>query len=105
MNEIADPGQIRAARLFKQVYATYQHNRDLISVGAYQRGADPRVDAAIEYFPRLEGYLQQDMREPVDFRSSLKELDALTGQQDEPAVRSPKETPLTKTTPAYKAMN
>ena len=105
MNEIADPGQIRAARLFKQVYATYQHNRDLISVGAYQRGADPRVDAAIEYFPRLEGYLQQDMREPVDFRSSLKELDALTGQQDEPAVRSPQETPLTKTTPAYKAMN
>ncbi len=82
MNEIADPGQIQAARLFKQVYATYQHNRDLISVGAYQRGSDPRVDAAIEYFPRLEAYLQQDMREPVDFRDSLRELDALTGREE-----------------------
>ena len=86
MNEIADPGQIQAARLFKQVYATYQHNRDLISVGAYQRGADPRIDAAIEYFPRLEAYLQQDMREPVDFRESRRALDALTGQEDGPSV-------------------
>ncbi|TVP81603.1 MAG: flagellar protein export ATPase FliI [Thioalkalivibrio sp.] len=86
MNEIADPGQIKAARLFKQVYATYQHNRDLISVGAYQRGADPRIDAAIEYFPRLEAYLQQDMREPVDFRESRRALDALTGQDDAPAT-------------------
>ncbi|MBS0002565.1 MAG: flagellar protein export ATPase FliI [Thioalkalivibrio sp.] len=82
MNEIADPGQIQAARLFKQVYATYQHNRDLISVGAYQRGSDPRVDAAIEYFPRLEAYLQQDMREPVAFRESVRQLDALTGGEE-----------------------
>jgi flagellum-specific ATP synthase len=83
MNEIADPGQIQAARLFKQVYATYQRNRDLISVGAYQRGADPRVDAAIEYYPRLEEYLQQDMREKVDFRESLKALDALLGEEEQ----------------------
>ncbi|OOG26193.1 flagellar protein export ATPase FliI [Thioalkalivibrio denitrificans] len=83
MNEISDPGQIQAARLFKQVYATYQRNRDLISVGAYQRGADPRVDAAIEYYPRLEEFLQQDMREKVDFRDSLKALDALVGEDEE----------------------
>lgn len=84
MNEIADPGQIQAARLFKQVYATYQRNRDLISVGAYQHGADPRVDAAIEYYPRLEEYLQQDMRRKVDFRESLKALDALVGEEERP---------------------
>ncbi|HSM28646.1 MAG TPA: flagellar protein export ATPase FliI [Thioalkalivibrio sp.] len=79
MNEIADPGQIRAARLFKEVYSTYQQNRDLISVGAYRKGSDPRIDAAIDYFPQLEGYLQQDMRAAVGFRQSLKELDALVG--------------------------
>jgi flagellum-specific ATP synthase len=79
MNEIADPGQIRAARLFKEVYSTYQQNRDLISVGAYRKGSDPRIDAAIDYFPQLEGYLQQDMHAAVGFRQSLKELDALVG--------------------------
>jgi flagellum-specific ATP synthase len=82
MNEITEPQQVRAARLFKQVYATYQRNRDLISVGAYQRGADPRVDAAIEYHPRLEAYLQQDMREKVDFASSLAALEALVGEEE-----------------------
>ncbi len=81
MNEIADPGQIQAARDFKQHYSTYQQNRDLISVGAYHKGADPRIDAAIDFFPRLEGYLQQDMRQPTNFKDSLKALDALTGAQ------------------------
>lgn len=79
MNEIADPGQIRAARLFKEVYSTYQQNRDLISVGAYRKGSDSRIDAAIDFFPQLEGYLQQDMHAAVGFRQSLKELDALVG--------------------------
>lgn len=83
MNEIADPGQIQAARLFKQIYATYQQNRDLISVGAYQKGADPRVDAAIQYYPHLEQYLFQDMREAVDFKESLRALDALMGDREE----------------------
>jgi flagellum-specific ATP synthase len=79
MNEIAGPEHLKAARVFKQVYATYQQNRDLISVGAYQRGSDPRIDAAIEHFPRLEAYLQQDLRESFDFPSSVSALDQLIG--------------------------
>lgn len=79
MNEIADPGHLRAARTFKQIYSTYQQNRDLINVGAYRRGSDPRIDAAIQFFPQLEAYLQQDMREAVDFRDSLRSLEGLTG--------------------------
>lgn len=81
MNEIADPGHLQAARTFKQLYAMYQQNRDLISVGAYRRGSDPRVDEAIDFFPRLEAFLQQDMREAVDFRQSLRSLEQLLGNQ------------------------
>ncbi|EHQ51969.1 flagellar biosynthesis/type III secretory pathway ATPase, FliI/YscN [Ectothiorhodospira sp. PHS-1] len=77
MNEIVDPGHIQAARRFKQLYSHYQQNRDLINVGAYQRGADPRVDEAVAIQPRLEQYLQQDMRQSVTFKDSLKALDGL----------------------------
>ncbi|MCG5499527.1 flagellar protein export ATPase FliI [Ectothiorhodospira lacustris] len=77
MNEIVDPGHIQAARRFKQLYSHYQQNRDLISVGAYQRGSDPRVDEAVAMHPRLEQYLQQDMHQSVGFKDSLKALDGL----------------------------
>jgi len=77
MHEIADPTQIKAARRFKQIYSTYQQSRDLISVGAYQKGSDARIDEAIAYHPRLMNFLQQDMREAVPLKRSVDELRAL----------------------------
>jgi flagellum-specific ATP synthase len=76
MHEIASPGQIQAARLFRQTLATYQHHRDLIAIGAYQKGSDPRVDNAITLWPRMQWFMQQDMRERVDFAASLTALQA-----------------------------
>jgi flagellum-specific ATP synthase len=74
MHEIAPPDHIELARRFRQLIATYEHNRDLISIGAYQRGSDPRIDAAIAAWPRLTSYLMQDMHERVDFATSLTAL-------------------------------
>ena len=74
MNDIVEPEQLRAARRFKQIYSTYEQHRDLITVGAYQRGSDPRVDEAIEYHGRLESFLQQDMREAVTLGESQQQL-------------------------------
>jgi flagellum-specific ATP synthase len=77
MHEIAPPDHFELARRFRQLVATYEHNRDLISIGAYQRGSDPRIDAAIAAWPRLTSYLAQDMRERVDFAQSLAALRGL----------------------------
>ncbi len=82
MHEIASPAQIQAARQFRQALATYQQNRDLISIGAYQRGSDPRIDNAVTLWPRMQKFLQQDMRERVDFAASLTALDACLAQSD-----------------------
>jgi len=76
MHDIASAEHIELARRFRQVLATYEHNRDLISIGAYQRGSDPRIDAAIALAPRLHKFLQQDMHERVDFAASLTALEA-----------------------------
>ncbi len=79
MNEVTDKVHQRAARRFKQLYAVYQQNRDLISVGAYQRGSDARIDEAIAYYPQLMAFLQQDMHEPVSLNVSIQGLKALIG--------------------------
>ena len=80
MQDIAEEQPMQQARQFKRLYSTYQQNRDLISVGAYQSGADPRIDKAIAMNPRLMAFLQQDMREAVSFERSQTELDALLGK-------------------------
>jgi len=79
MPDIIDAGHLQMARDLRRLYSLYQQNRDLISVGAYQPGSDPRIDKAIEKNPAILDFLQQDMDEPVDIDRSLQELASLLG--------------------------
>jgi flagellum-specific ATP synthase len=83
MHDIVDPQTLRAATRFKQVYSVYEQYRDMISVGAYQKGADPRVDEAIEYHPRLIDFLRQDMSGAVSIGTSLRELHELMAREQQ----------------------
>jgi flagellum-specific ATP synthase len=80
MHEIIPPEHQDLARRFRQQLATYEQNRDLIAIGAYQRGSDPRIDAAIALWPKLERFLQQDMHTRVDFAGSLAGLQAVMAE-------------------------
>ena len=79
MHLIADRELMELAVRFRQVYSLYQHNRDLVSVGAYRRGSDPRIDHAIDMWPKLLDFLRQDMYEAVDIRSARDQLRLLLG--------------------------
>ena len=79
MPDIIDAGHMQMARELRRLYSLYQQNRDLISVGAYQPGSDPRIDKAIEKNPAILEFLQQGMDEAVDINMSLQELAALLG--------------------------
>src|SRR4029077_12329501 len=74
MHEIVDRKQVELARQFRQTLSTYEHNRDLIAIGAYQRGTDPRVDAAIALWPRMQKFLAQDIHENVTLQASIASL-------------------------------
>jgi flagellum-specific ATP synthase len=64
-------------RRFRQINGVYSQNRDLITIGAYAKGSDPRVDEAIRYWPAIERFLQQDADERVTFERALDELKEL----------------------------
>jgi flagellum-specific ATP synthase len=92
MHEIVSSSHREVARRFRQTLSTYQHHRDLISIGAYQKGTDPRVDAAIAAWPRMQKFLQQDMHQRLDFAASLTSLQTLLAENadttPEPRVTS-----------------
>lgn len=77
MPDIVEPEHLQMARDLRRLYSVYQQNKDLISVGAYRFGADPRIDKAIEKNPAIMDFLQQSMDESVDISRSLSELSAL----------------------------
>ena len=61
-------------------------NRDLIAVGAYRRGSDPRVDLAVDQWPKMLDFLRQDMYEPVGIERSYADLKQLVTQFSAPGA-------------------
>lgn len=74
MPNIVNEEHLLKARQFRQIFARYTQNRDLISVGAYVKGSDPEVDRAIERMPHFREFLQQGLNEHCDFRHSWQAL-------------------------------
>jgi flagellum-specific ATP synthase len=79
MPDVVDEQHLQVARELRRLYSTYQQNKDLISVGAYRSGSDPRIDKAIAKNQAIMEFLQQDMNEAVDMSRSLSELAQLLG--------------------------
>lgn len=92
MVDVASSEHMNQAKRFKQIYSTYQRNRDLISVGAYQQGSDPKIDEAIHYFPMLTNFMDQDLKQAVRWDESLSLLGQLTnvshGEVERPAQKA-----------------
>ena len=85
MHQIATRDQLDLATPLQTAYSTYQQNRDLITVGAYRRGSDPRVDTAVEQWPKMQEFLRQDMYQPVPIARSYADLQQLVTQFSAPA--------------------
>ncbi|MDB4917288.1 MAG: ATPase, FliI/YscN family [Gemmatimonadetes bacterium] len=58
-DQIIEPAQTNAANAVMRLESAYREKEDLIMVGAYQKGSDPNVDAAVVLRSRVLGLLQQ----------------------------------------------
>lgn len=74
MVDVVSPEHLRAARRALGILATYREAEDLIQLGAYKHGSNPRVDEAIERIEDVQGYLRQDMYEKAAFEDSVQRL-------------------------------
>jgi len=77
MNDIVGDDHRAGAAKLREVLAHYEKQRDLITLGAYQYGSDPKVDYAIDKIEEVEAFLRQGTHDYDDFeatRSKLVEL-------------------------------
>ncbi len=77
MPEVVDLAHARATAALRELSAAYRDHEDLIAIGAYRRGTNPAVDAAIDMRDRIDRYLRQDVDQPstlADAREGLLRL-------------------------------
>jgi flagellum-specific ATP synthase len=74
------PPQARAATLLRDLLATRQEAMDLVRVGAYVAGSDPRVDAALRMAPHIDTLLRQNVDERTPMEHTLKAMAHLAAQ-------------------------
>jgi flagellum-specific ATP synthase len=77
MADIIDDQHQRKTNHFKEVLATYRKAEDLINIGAYVSGSNPKIDYAIKMMDRINAYLRQGIEETVFFEDSIAQLDSL----------------------------
>ncbi len=77
MTDVVPKEQVRVAHKFLEVMSTYRRSEDLINIGAYAKGSNPKIDNAITMIDRLNGYLKQQVEEKVSFAESARQLAAI----------------------------
>jgi type III secretion protein N (ATPase) len=77
MGSVVDADHRRAAARVRELLAAYERQRDLILLGAYQRGADPVTDEAIAHRDALDQFLRQTLEERPTLAATRARLLAL----------------------------
>lgn len=77
MSAVADGEHKAAAARVRELLAAYERQRDLILLGAYQRGSDPRTDQAIDRIDAINAFLRQSTDEAAAFADTKRRLLAL----------------------------
>lgn len=74
MSAIATPEHKEAAGKMRKILAMYRENKDLIDVGMYQPGSNPKLDIAIEMMPQVNAFLQQRTTDIVSMDTTISTL-------------------------------
>lgn len=68
------------AAVLRERMATWQENRDIITLGAYVPGSDMAVDRAIALRPEIDAFLRQDRHESTGFAETMARLEDLAAR-------------------------
>ena len=74
MNDIVSKDRKMLAAKLRNVISIYSQNEDLISIGAYKAGSNPKLDYAIEKYDAIQEFLMQQVDENVDFEETWRRM-------------------------------
>lgn len=82
MPDIAEPEHIDSAGRVRDLMAAYRESEDLINIGAYVMGSNPRVDLAIKKNEEINNFLKQKPDEYSQYSQTIETLYQLVAEVD-----------------------
>jgi FliI/YscN family ATPase len=73
-SKLSKPDHLVAARKIREALAAYEESKDLIELGAYVAGTNPRLDAAVRMQPEIADFLKQDTSVDAPLDNSVARL-------------------------------
>jgi flagellum-specific ATP synthase len=77
MRAVVSPEQVKWAGQIKEWIAVYRQAEDLINIGAYVKGSNPKVDQAIAVMDRITAFLRQGIDEHATLADTLASMNAI----------------------------
>jgi flagellum-specific ATP synthase len=75
--EVTPKDHQHCTAIVRELLASYTEMKDLIEIGAYQRGTVPAVDRAIQFMPIIRHFLCQAVNETYSFADTSRDLQLL----------------------------
>ncbi|MDA1264777.1 MAG: FliI/YscN family ATPase [Planctomycetota bacterium] len=82
MPNLADEGHLACAGALRADLATYKSGRDLVDIGAYREGANPRLDRALLRLPAIQAFLRQATSELCSLDETRELMALIAGAQE-----------------------
>jgi flagellum-specific ATP synthase len=71
MKAVTSPEQTKLAQLMRELLATYKDAEDLINIGAYKPGSNPKIDRAIKLIDPINDFLKQAVDDPTGYQQTI----------------------------------
>ncbi len=83
-SDICQRQDVQAGRVVTRHMSTFRRVEDMVNIGAYAKGSNPEIDAAIVKMPAINAFLQQDVGDPQNLEQSMALLRALADMPASP---------------------
>jgi len=87
MVNVCSDEEVRLAGQLRELVSVYREAEDLINIGAYVKGSNPKIDRAISKIGEINSFLRQGINELSDYEESFQRLKAIIEDESSPSSK------------------
>ncbi|MFP4460070.1 MAG: FliI/YscN family ATPase [Candidatus Zixiibacteriota bacterium] len=78
MPQVVSQKQMNLAQNLLSTIAVHREYEDVVSMGLYAKGSNPKLDKALEEMPKIDNFLKQGMHEMTSFEDTIKRMESIS---------------------------
>lgn len=80
MRQIVPKEFMELSRRMREIISVYRDAEDLVNIGAYKQGANPKIDEALRLYPEIEQFLRQDVEDATSIEDCARRMVQILGR-------------------------